>query len=78
MHEPLKNRLQPFIPILPAIGTPAYKLAKFLVPIFSGIIQNEFTLQDFFTFVDEILTQDSDLYRASLDVDALFTKHHIS
>ena len=30
-------------------------------------------LKDSFTFVDEILTQNSDLYMASLDVDALFT-----
>ena len=39
----------------------------------SDITQNEFTVKDSFTFVDEILTQDSDLYMASLDVDALFT-----
>ena len=30
-------------------------------------------LLDLFTFLNEILTQDSDLYMASLDVDALFT-----
>ena len=35
--------------------------------------QNEFTVKDSFTFFDEILTQDSDLCMASLDVDALFT-----
>ena len=50
-----------------------YKLAKFLVPVLSDITQNEFTVKDSFTFVDEILTQSSDLYMASLDVDALFT-----
>ena len=54
------------------IGTPTYKLAKFLIPILSDITQNEFTVKDSFTFVDEILTQNSDLYMASLDVDALF------
>ena len=36
--------------------------------------QNEFTIKDYFTFADEILTQNSDLYMDSLDVDALFTK----
>ena len=73
MHKPLKNGLLPFRPILSAISTPTYKLAK-LVPVLSDITQNEFTVEDSFTFVDESLTQDSDdLYMASLDVDALFT-----
>ena len=73
MHKPLINGLTPFKPILSAIGTPTYKLAKLLVPVLSDITQNEFTVTDSFTFVDEILIQNSDLYMASLDVDALFT-----
>ena len=73
VHKPLKNGLPPCRPILSVIGTPTYKLAKFLVPLLSDITQNEFTVKDSFTFVDEILTQNSDLYMASLDVDALFT-----
>ena len=73
VHKPLINGLPPFRPILSAIGTSTYKLAKFLVPVLSDITQNEFTVKDSFTFVDEILTQNSDLYMASLDVDALFT-----
>ena len=72
-HKSLKNGLPPFRPILSAISTPTYKFAKFLVPFPSDITQNEFTVKDPFTFVDEILTQDSDLCMASLDVDALFT-----
>ena len=73
VHNPLINGLPQFRPILSAIGTPSYKLAKFLVPVLSDITQNEFTVNYSFTFVDEILTQNSDLYMASLDVDALFT-----
>ena len=73
VHKPLINGLLPFRPILSAIGTPTHKLAKFLVLVLSDITQNEFTVEDSFTFVDEILTQNSDLYMASLDVDALFT-----
>ena len=46
---------------------------RLLVPVLSDITQNEFTVKDSFPFVDEILTQDSDLCMASLDVDALFT-----
>ena len=73
MHKPLKTGLLPFRPILSAIGTPTYKLAKFLVPLLSDKTQNEFSVKDSFTFVDEILSQDSDLHMASLDVDGLFT-----
>ena len=72
LHKPLINGLPPFRPILSTIGTPTYQLAKFLVLVMSDITQNEFTVKDSFTFVDEILTQNSDLYMASLDVDALF------
>ena len=43
-----------FSPILSAIGTPSYKLAKFLVPKFSSITLNEFTVKDSFTFAKEI------------------------
>ena len=73
MHRPLINGLPLFRPIFSAIGTLTYELAKFLVPLLSDITQNEFTVKDSFTFVDEILTQNSDLYMASLDVDALCT-----
>ena len=72
MHKPLINGLPPFRPILSAIGTPTYKLAKFLVPILSDKTQNDFTVKDSFTFVDDILTQNSDLHIANLDVDASF------
>ena len=73
VHKPLKNGLPPFRPIFSLVGTSTYKLAKFLVPILSDITQNESTVKDSFTFADEILTQDYDLYMASLDGDALFT-----
>ena len=73
VHKSLKNGLPPFRPILSAIGTPICKLTRILVPLQSDITQNEFTVKDSFTFVDKILTRDSDLCMASLDVDALFT-----
>ena len=76
VHKPLTNGLPPFRPILSAIITPTYKLAKFLVAAPSDITQNEFTVKDSFTFVDEILTQNSDLYMASLDFDALLPTSH--
>ena len=48
-------------------------MPKFLVPVLSDLTQNEFTVKDSFTFADEILTQDSDLYMASMDFYAWFT-----
>ena len=73
VHKTIIDWLPPFRPILSAIGTPTYRLAKFLVPVLSYITQNEFTVKDSFPFVDEILTQNSDTYMVILDVDALFT-----
>ena len=57
VHKPLINGLPQLRPILSAIGTPTYKLAKFLVPVLSDKTQNEFTVKDSFTFVDEISKQ---------------------
>ena len=39
-------------PILSAIGTPTYSLAKFLVPILSKININEFTIKDYCSFAN--------------------------
>ena len=67
MHKLLTNGLPPLIPILSEIDNPTYKLVKFLVPRLSDITQNEFTVKNSFTLVHEVLTQNSDLYLASLD-----------
>ena len=56
-----------------AIGTPTYKIAKFLVPILSSLTTNEYTIKDSFSFAKEIVQQDSSFYMGSLDVDSLFT-----
>ena len=58
--------------ILSAIGTPSYKLAKFLVPKLSSISFNEFTVKSCFAFAEETVHQDSKLFMGSLDVDSLF------
>ena len=42
VHKPVINNCPKFHPILPMIGTITYKLAKFLVPILSLLIFNEF------------------------------------
>ena len=55
------------------IGTPTYKIIKFLVPILSCLTINEFTVKDSFSFAKEIVEQDSSFYMGNLDVDLLFT-----
>ena len=74
VHKVIIDVYLPFAPILSVIGTPSYKLAKFLVPKLSSIMFNEFTVKDSFTFPEEIVHQDGKLFMGSLDVDSLFTK----
>ena len=60
-------------PILSAINTPTYKLAKFLVGIMEPLTTDEFTVKDTFSFAHEIRSQDATKWMSSFDVDALFT-----
>ena len=45
VHKETKYRLPPFRPILSAISTPIYKLAKFLLPFLTPFTQNEYTVR---------------------------------
>ena len=51
-HKGTKNGLPPFRPILSAIGTTTYKLAKFLLPFMTLLTQNEYTVTDSFHFAE--------------------------
>ena len=73
VHKPLIDGHPKFRPILSAIGTSTYNLAKFLNPILCEITTNEYTVSNSFAFAREIRDQDSTLYMASMDVDSLFT-----
>ena len=73
IHKKVVDGCPPFRPILSAIGTPTYKLAKFFVPILNSITSNEYTIKDSFDFSSDILEQNANLYMASLDIDSLFT-----
>ena len=48
VHQEAKNAILPFRPILSAIGTPTYKLAKLLLPFLTPLTQNEYTATDLF------------------------------
>ena len=59
------------------LGTPTYKIAKFLVPILSCLTINEFTVKDSFSFAKEIVEQDSNFDMGSLDTDSLLPTFHL-
>ena len=62
-----------FRPILSALQTPTYKLAKYLGPILEPLTNNKYTVKDSFNFATEIVEQDSSNFMGSLDIDSLFT-----
>ena len=64
----------PARPIMSAIGTYNYRLAKFLVPIFQPFSINQYFVYNTFSFVKEITNFKSDTksYMASFDVSSLF------
>ena len=45
----------PLRPIVSSIGTFSYNLAKFLVPIISPLTKNEYTVENSYEFVDNLL-----------------------
>ena len=73
VHKASVGNCPPFRPILTALNTPTYKLAKFLVPILKPLKTNEFAVKDSFHFAEKIADQQHHLFMGSLDVDSLFT-----
>ena len=73
VHKPVIDNCPEFRPILSAIGTPTYKLAKFLVPILSPLTINEFSVHDSFSFANEVSSFCPNHFMASLDTESLFT-----
>ena len=67
VHKIVTDGLPSFRPILSAIGTPTYKLAKFLGPILEPLTTNEYTNKDTFAFAKELQSFDSKLGIASFD-----------
>ena len=64
----------PARPILSAIGTYNYNLAKFFVPLLKPLTTNLYTVTDSFSFVKEISSfPNNSFYMASFDVTSLFT-----
>ena len=73
VHKQEVDGCPPFRPILSALQTPIYNLAKFLVPILDSLTKSEYTVKDSFHFAEDISEQNPSLSMGSLDVDSLFT-----
>ena len=64
----------PLRPILSAIGTYNYNLAKFLVPIIEPLTQNEYTVTNSYEFVSDLKNINLQQFTmCSFDVESLFT-----
>ena len=73
VHKQLVDNCPPFGPIMSAIKTPSYNLAKFLVLLLEPITTNMNSVKNSFEFSKEIADQDPGLFMNSLDVESLFT-----
>ena len=73
VHKNVIDGCPSFRPILATIGTPTYKITKFLVPILKDLTANEYSVKDSFDFVKEILQQNFDCFMASFYITSLFT-----
>ena len=75
VHKDTTNSqvVPPFRPILSAIRTCTYNLAKFLVLVLTECTVNQYTIKDSFTFAQEVTEQNVDHYMVSFDVESLFT-----
>ena len=58
VHKQLVDNCPPFRPIMSAIRTPTYNLAKFLVPLLETITTNMYTVKNSFEFSKVIADQD--------------------
>ena len=67
VHNIVTDNIPKFRLILLAIGTPAYKLAKFLVPVLSPHTVSDYTFKDLFSFVRDVFNFDHNIFMASLD-----------
>ena len=72
IHKSLIDNCPPFRPILSAIKTPSYNIAKHLVPILELLTTNKFTIKNSFEFAKEVVEQDYG-FMTSLDVESVFT-----
>ena len=72
VYKPEIGRGPSLRPVLSAINTP-YKLAIFLVPLLKSLTWNDYTINDSFSFAEEVYSFDCAHYLTSFDIESLFT-----
>ena len=73
IQKALDDGIPTFRPILSAIGTPTYKLAKFCDKLLKPITTNGYTIKDSFLIAKEVEEFDPNFIIAKFDVKSLFT-----
>ena len=68
VHKTVIKNIPQFRPILLAINTPVYKLAKFLVAILSPLMVNDYTVINSSNFARNVIKVDHNIFMASLDI----------
>jgi hypothetical protein len=63
----------PIRPILAAYNLPNFKLAKHLVPLLSPLTTNQYSVKNSFEYSSFIISQNSNKFLVSFDVESLFT-----
>ena len=71
--KPVTDPCPSFRPILSAINTLSYKLAKFLVLLLTLLTSTDYTIKDSFSFAEEVSSFDCAHYMTSFDIESLFT-----
>ena len=71
IHKALVDGHPNYRPIISQIGSPTYKIAKYLLDF---ITKDEYMLKDSSEFVSMIDKQDHNSFMCSFDLDYLFTK----
>ena len=67
----LEDGIPSFHPILSAIGTPTYNLAKFCDQLLKPLTSNDYIIKDSFSFTKEVLDFDGSCFVASFDIKSL-------
>ena len=73
IHKTLEDGIPSFHPILSAIGTPTYNLAKFCDQLLKPLTNIDYLTKDSSSFVEQVLDFDTSCFMASFDIKSLFT-----
>ena len=73
IYKALEDGTPSFHQILSAIGASTYNLAKFCDQLLKPLTSNDYTINDSFSFIKEVLNFNASCFMASFDIKSLFT-----